>query len=140
MKSEETVTKEVKLGLSVSFRCVLSRNNVGAYMDSKSGRQVRYGLMNETKLRNSKMKSSDEIGWTPVIVTQAMVGHTLSVFTAIEMKKEGYKPSGKAGLAHYNAQKAFCDAVTSHGGISGIVDSREKAVDLVQNWLNKFGA
>ena len=138
MKSEDSVTKEVKLDLSINFKCVLSRNNRGAYICSKTGRLIRFGFMNETKEIGRKNRSSDEIGWTPVVITQSMVGHTLPVFTAIEMKKEGYKPSGKKDTEHYNAQQAFCNAVTKHGGIAGIVDCRKKAVELVQNWLNKY--
>lgn len=114
---------------------VLFRNNVGAYKDPKTGRWVRYGLANESKEMNQHTKSSDRVGWTPIEITPEMVGKTVPVFTSIEMKKGGYKPSGKAELDHIAAQQRFCDTVTRAGGIAGIVDSAEKAVDLVKNWL-----
>jgi hypothetical protein len=88
---------------------------------------------------NERIKSSDRLGWTPVVITPEMVGHTLPIYTAIEMKKEGYKPSGKAQIEHVEAQQRFCDLVTNAGGIAGIVDSSQAAVRLIKNWLQSFG-
>lgn len=113
---------------------VLFRNNVGAFK-GPNGAWVRYGLANDSKQMNQHTKSSDRIGWTPVVITEEMVGKTVAVFTAIEMKEEGYKPSSKKQHDHIAAQQRFCDTVTRAGGIAGIVDSAEKAVDLVKSWL-----
>ena len=133
MKSETAVDKEAALALSQEG-CRLMRNNVGAFQD-KNGQWVRYGLANESKAMNTATKSSDRIGWTIVEITPEMVGRKVAVFTAIEMKKEGYKPSGKAANSHYAAQQNFCNTVKKAGGIAGIIDSAEKGVLLVRHWL-----
>jgi len=133
-KSESSVAQRVRLDCSEQFRTVLFRNNVGAYQD-RNGQWIRYGVANETKEMNKNIKSSDYIGITPVVITPKMVGRTVAVFTAIETKKEGYKPSGKAQIEHHAAQQRFCDLVLRNGGIAGIVDSSEKAVELIKEWL-----
>jgi len=133
-KSEYSVAQRVRLDCSEQFRTVLFRNNVGVF-EAKSGQWVRYGLANESKEMNKNIKSSDYIGMAPVVITPEMVGRTVAVFTAIETKKEGYKPSGKAQAEHHAAQQRFCDLVLRNGGIAGIVDSSEKAVELIKEWL-----
>lgn len=110
---------------------------MGAFQ-AASGSWVRYGLANESKAMNQHIKSSDLIGFTPVVVTAEMVGKTIPVFTAIETKEEGYVPRGKAQQSHYEAQDRFCDRVRAHGGIAGIVDSGAAAVELVRKWLQSF--
>lgn len=67
--------------------------------------------------------SSDLIGWTPVQITPEMVGRTVAVFTAPEIKAEkGRKRAGQVN---------FCDQVTAAGGIAGFVRSPEEAVALL---------
>ena len=137
-KSEANVSQQTRLDCSQEMGTVLFRNNVGAFK-SPSGAWVRYGLANDSKAMNSRIKSSDLIGFTPVTITSEMVGSTVAVFTAIETKEEGYKPSGVKQKAHYEAQKRFCDKVSAKGGIAGIVDSSQAAVKLIKNWLQSFG-
>lgn len=98
------------------------RNNVGVLMD-KTGRPVRYGLANENPKINKVCKSSDLIGITPVTITADMVGQTIGVFTAVEVKEEGWtlKPSDKRALA----QKNFHDIVRKQGGLAGFAQSVE---------------
>ena len=75
-KSEKRVEQEIMLAVSKTGG-VIFKNNVGqAY--TKDGQPFRYGLVKG---------SSDLIGITPVTITQDMVGSTLGVFTAIEVKK-----------------------------------------------------
>jgi len=135
-KSESSVAQRVRLYCSEQFRTVLFRNNVGAYQD-RNGQWVRYGLANESKQMNKYTKSSDLIGLTPVVITQEMVGRTVAVFTAIETKREGYEPVGNEQVDHYTAQQRFCDLVLRNGGIAGIVDSSEKAVGVIKEWLSR---
>ncbi len=69
------------------------RNQVGALQD-KTGRLVRYGLANESERENKLNKSSDFIGCQPTMVTTLMVGRTVGIFTAREMKEEGWVYTG----------------------------------------------
>lgn len=93
----------------------LWRNNVGAYVEPGSRRQIRYGLCNDSKKLNAKWKSSDLIGGTPILVTPQHVGMRLLVFTAVEVKAGGWKP-GKDRMRE-RAQLRFINAVRTAGGI-----------------------
>jgi hypothetical protein len=86
----------------------LFRNNTGALKD-ESGRLVRFGLA---------PGSSDLIGWRTVEVTEDMVGSSIAVFTAIEVKDRG-RPTPQ--------QLNFLEAVTNAGGIAGVARSIEEA-------------
>lgn len=94
----------------------LWRNNVGVCHDH-TGRAIRYGLCNDSPALAKRVKSSDYIGITPVIITPDMVGQTIGVFTAIETKKSDWKftPSDERALA----QNAFHDIVRACGGFAG---------------------
>lgn len=91
----------------------LFRNNSGALPDA-TGRPVRYGLGNESRQVNERLKSSDLIGWHPLVITPGHVGLTLAVFTSLECKPPGWHltPGDKRG----QAQKAWLDLVTGDGG------------------------
>jgi hypothetical protein len=102
--------------------CILMRNNSGALPDA-TGRFVRYGLGNVSKQHSDRIKSSDLIGFTRIVITPDMVGRTVAVFTAVEIKEPGWTHSPKDKRA--NAQKAFTDWVKACGGFAGIVDSVE---------------
>ena len=94
----------------------LWRNTVGALLDL-TGRPVRYGLCNENKQQNERVKSSDLIGITPVVITQEMVGRVIGVFTAVETKASDWHmiPSDKRALA----QETFHNIVRKAGGYAG---------------------
>ena len=104
------------------YDCILLRNNSGAAVDS-TGRHIRFGLGNISKQYADRMKSSDLIGFTMVMVTPEMVGQRLPVFTAIECKDPSwvYQSSDK----RTSAQKNFIDWVKSHGGNAGFAKSLE---------------
>jgi hypothetical protein len=91
---------------------LLWRNNVGACVDER-GNFIRYGLANESKAMNEKVKSSDLIGVRPVIVTPAMVGFKVGIFKAVEVKKPGWVYKG---TVREQAQMKFGEIVISHGG------------------------
>src|ERR1700722_18323802 len=63
----------------------LWRNNVGVLQD-ETGRPVRYGLANDSKALNEKIKSGDLIGWRPMLITPVMVGATVAQFVSRECK------------------------------------------------------
>lgn len=78
------------------------RNNTGA-VTTADGRFITFGLCKG---------SSDLIGWTEVEITADMVGQKLAVFTAIEVKKKGKKPTAQ--------QVQFIKIVNAAGGIAKV--------------------
>lgn len=109
--SEAAVQNNVRLE-AAHEGCRLMRNNVGVFTD-KRGVPVRYGLANESKKMNTKIKSSDLIGINPVTITPEMVGLLVGIFTARECKPEGWQFSG---TKHENAQLNFGNLINSLGG------------------------
>lgn len=101
------------------FGCTLMRNNRGACQDH-TGRLIRYGLGHVGP--NDKYKSIDLVGITKVLITQEMVGTTLGVFTALEVKDENWKPTKKFD-EHETLQNNFLQWVTLNGGIAAFVNS-----------------
>lgn len=92
--------------------CILWRNNLGACL-TDTGTFIRYGLANDSRAMNNRVKSSDLIGIMPVKITQGHVGSTLGVFLAREMKAEGWKYSGNS---RERAQLAYLELVMAYGG------------------------
>ena len=91
-------------------------NNVGMYKDQR-GNVIRYGLCNG---------SSDLIGWTPVTITEDMVGKKIAVFTAIEVK---LNKNGKYKAT--DDQKRFISAVLNNGGFAGVADCKKDLEDII---------
>lgn len=106
----------------VQYGCQLLRNNSGALKDAK-GRWVRFGLGNISKKHSDKIKSSDLFGVTSITVTQDMVGKTLAVATAVEVKEPGWKRN--VSDPHENAQEAFLQWIRQLGGFAGFANSVE---------------
>ncbi len=119
-KSESDIEQLIKIH-AVQFGCILMRNNSGCLNDS-TGRPVRYGLGNESAKRNAKIKSSDEIGFTKVLITPQMVGHTIAVITAVEVKKPGWTFTGDE---RETAQLVFIEWIRANGGFAGFAWSLE---------------
>lgn len=90
----------------------LTRNNVGALIDNRNV-PVRYGLANESKEQNKRIKSADLIGIRPVLIGPHHVGKVIGQFVSREVKHEGWKWKGDK---HELAQKAWADFVLSKGG------------------------
>lgn len=99
------------------------RNNSGALKDAQ-GRWVFYGLGNISKKHGDQIKSSDLIGFTKVKITAEMVGQTLAVLTAIEVKRPGWVR--KVNDKRENAQEAFVQWVRRNGGFAGFASSIEE--------------
>ncbi|MAB53449.1 hypothetical protein [Marinobacter sp.] len=92
--------------------CILWRNNVGACYDDR-GRFIRYGLANDSKALNSKVKSADLVGIRPVTVTPEMVGKVIGQFISREVKAGGWKYSGSD---RERAQLKWAEIVAAYGG------------------------
>ncbi len=114
--SEAAIQQQIRLALSRAG-VVAFRNNIGAYMDPKTGRPVQYGVCNPG--------GSDLIGWTPLRITPDMVGQTVAVFTGIEVKT----PTGKPTQHQLN----FIAQVLKAGGFAGIARSPGEAVAITRH-------
>ena len=117
--SEGAVQNQIRLEASAKG-LRLWRNNVGATMDDK-GNFIRYGIANDSKQMNNKIKSSDLIGIRPVLITQELVGATLGQFVAREVKEAGWRYSGTPREV---AQLAFLNLVLSFGGDARFANSK----------------
>lgn len=71
----------------------LWRNNVGV-LEDKRGVPVRYGLANDSRQLNERLKSSDLIGWRRLTITPAMVGAVVAQFVSRECKRPGWTYTG----------------------------------------------
>lgn len=105
---EKPILNEIMLSFTKQKARVF-RNNVGM-LEDKQGRKVRYGLCKG---------SSDLIGWKETIITPAMVGQKVAIFTAVEVKTGKMKATKEQGQ--------FIDAVNIAGGIGMIVYSSHEA-------------
>lgn len=119
---ESTIQQQIQIE-GPKVNCQLLRNNSGAFKDA-SGRFIFFGLGNISKKRSEQFKSSDLIGFTQVIVTADMVGRTVAVFTAVEVKASDWKhqPSDKRA----SAQLAFISWIRAAGGFAGFAQSIEQ--------------
>lgn len=93
----------------------LWRNNSGAVLDPETGRMIRFGLANDSAKLNKHFKSSDLIGIQTVTITPDMVGRTIGVFLAVEVKHPGWHMT--PGDKRAKAQANFGQMVTQMGGI-----------------------
>jgi len=110
-ESEAAIQNEIRLE-AASKGLHLFRNNVGVLLDVNA-RPVRFGLANDSKRLNDKLKSGDLIGWRRVVITQEMVGCTIAQFVSRECKRKDWKYSGDA---RETAQLAWARLVTASGG------------------------
>ena len=83
---------------------ILWRNNVGALQD-ETGRWVRYGLANDSKAMNQRIKSHDLVGLRPD-----------GQFISREVKEPGWHYTG---TKREKAQMKFMELVLAHGGDAG---------------------
>lgn len=113
---EKNIQSEIMLALSYAGSTVF-RNNCGVTPPQQDGRRIRYGVGNPG--------GSDLIGITPVTITPDMVGQTLGVFTAIEVKKP-------TGSRISQDQKNFIAAIINAGGYAGVARSPEEALEIIK--------
>jgi hypothetical protein len=112
---ETEIQQRVRLAVGALPGVRLWRNNSGKLPDPRTGRWVQFGV--------ASPGGSDLIGYRSITITPDMVGSTVAVFTAIEVKT----PTGRATPA----QRHFIDHVRRAGGIAGIVRSVADAQRIV---------
>jgi hypothetical protein len=111
---ELNIQRLIQLELSKSG-VLTFRNNIGQYK-TQEGYVIRYGVGNPG--------GSDLIGIVPTVVTPHMVGNTVGIFAAIEVKT----PTGKPSKEQLN----FIEVILKNGGIAGICRSPTDALKLVK--------
>src|SRR4051812_4407900 len=110
--AEADITNKILKGASL-VGARLFRQNVALAWVGKTVRKTpsTITLENPRPLHAGLCKgSSDIIGWTPVLVTAEMVGSTVAVFTALEVK------AGRVPVTEEQAR--FVAAVQAAGGIA----------------------
>lgn len=73
--------------------------------------------------------SSDLIGWTPIMITEKMVGTKVAVFTAIEVKTEIGRVSQE--------QDSFLNVIEEMGGIALVARNENEAVLGLETKIGK---
>lgn len=124
MVRESEIQTDVRLEFSRMRAGILLRYQVGTFIAPQNGAYVKIG----------EPGVSDLIGGIQHTITEADVGKTVLVFSAIEMKqiKESTDPERK------KKQRAFMERVNALGGLAGIVRSVDQMKDLVLNkWNSK---
>lgn len=112
-KPEAAITREIQAKLT-DKRSRMWRNNVGTLIDSR-GIPISYGLA---------PGSSDLIGLRSITITPEMVGTTVAVFCAVEVKR----PDVTARPEH---QQQFISIVNQLGGRAGFATSVEQAREIM---------
>lgn len=119
INSENRVQSEIRLAAPKND-LLLFRNNVGALLNP-SGRPVRFGLANDSKALNTRIKSADLIGIRRLLITQAMVGTYVGQFASVEAKWRGWHEGEDP--ARELSQKQWATLVHAWGGYARITQS-----------------
>ena len=131
MANEHNIQSLIQLAVSKFTKGVLFRNNVGTGWVGNVRQTTGSGIYidNARPLHAGLCRgSSDLIGWTKTEITQEMVGKTVAIFTAIEVKKI-------KGSVTSSDQLNFLNKLRESGGIAGIAKSDTEAIALI----NSFG-
>jgi len=129
--SEKKTTEEVLLEASNSG-ARLFRQNVGMGWAGKVvGRRGNLMTIRDPRPLRAGLTvgSSDIVGITPVEITEDMVGQTIGVFTAVEVKY--------GRTATTEQQIRFLGMVEKLGGISLRVKTLKEYVSGVSDWMKK---
>ena len=118
--SEHRIQNEIRL--AISGKATLFRNNCGvSWIGDTSKLKDGSVLIRNPRIFHAGLceGSSDLIGWRSLTITPEMVGQTVAIFSALEVKSK----TGRATAG----QKNFCQRVTEAGGFAGIVKSPDEA-------------
>jgi hypothetical protein len=134
MTPEGSAAQKVRVRATAWF-CRLFRNNSGVLPSIDSNRPVRFGLGNESKELNREMKSHDYIGFTPIVITQDMVGNKVAVFTSVETKAEGFEVKKKySKKSREQAQNNWSILIRENGGIAGFASTPDQFDSIMQEF------
>jgi len=127
--NEKDIEKKIILSVQECGATVF-KNNVGSAkkVDPNTGKEywINFGLCEG---------SSDLIGITPVEITQDMVGKTIGVFTAIEVKKNVNK---KYKASRMESQQRFIDFINKKGGIAFKSDDPTDALKRIKEFISSI--
>lgn len=115
---EDEVQQRVRLEAASKGK-ILWRNNVGV-----TENHVRYGLCNDSPKVNKRLKSSDCVGIESRLITPEMVGKTVGVFLAREIKRPGwvFQKGSKQNKDREMAQLRWMLIVSAMGGNAAFTD------------------
>lgn len=116
-ESEAAVQTNIRLE-GARINIPMWRNNVGA-IQTESG-WLRYGLCNDSRQLNKKIKSSDLIGIRPVLIESKHVGSLIGQFVAREVKRGDWKYKA---TEEEQAQLKFLEIVLKYGGDAAFANS-----------------
>lgn len=128
--NETNLTRRIMLAISKTGARIF-RQNVGMGWAGKHKRlEDGAVLISDPRPLHAGLAegSSDLVGWTPVTITDDMVGSTVAVFTSIEVKTAKGRPSQE--------QIRWIEAVRNGGGIAGVVRSEDEAKMLILDWID----
>lgn len=134
---ENNITKRIQKATSKIGTRLFRQNTGGAWagkIDRGEGLTITLGPR-DVVVRNAQFirmglitGSSDLIGWHTIVVTAAMIGRKIAVFTGFEVKTENGIPEPE--------QLNFVEQVQGAGGIAGIMRSDEDALRAIDEWEN----
>jgi hypothetical protein len=129
IQSERHVRNRILLAVS-GLGARLFRCNTGIGWVGKATVNGRYTIIEDARVLHAGLTQggSDLIGWTPVVITQDMVGQTVAMFTALEIKTGRQKARPE--------QQAFLDAVRAAGGIAAVVYGTADAMEAIRASLS----
>jgi hypothetical protein len=102
----------------------LFRNNRGVLTNPETGRPVRFGLANDSKIMGDALASADLVGLIPVVIGPEHVGRTIGMFASVECKSGDVKRMGNT--KRDKAQVAWRDLVRSLGGYAIITNGERE--------------
>lgn len=125
--SEKDIQNEIRIATSKMGMRVF-RNSTGVAFREKSGEHLCEKCRKKTRVVKFGLcvGSSDLIGWMPVVITEELVGKTVGVFIALEVKT----PKGRVS----KEQQTFIREATKSGGIAAVVRSKDDIKRVVEQW------
>jgi len=118
---EISCQNEIRIG-AAKIGCMLWRNNVGVLYDAQ-GRPVRYGLGNDTKAINERLKSSD------------LIGIYEGRFVSVECKDVDW--TWRGGRAREIAQLAWINLIRERGGVACFATCWDDLFDTLDTGHNR---
>ena len=124
--TESNISKSILLAIGKT-KARLFRNNVGrAWTGNKvvTNKDGSITIFDPRPFIAGVAGMSDLIGFTPTAVTPEMVGETIAVYTAVEVKTHKGRPTVE--------QLNFLQFVKDNGGLAGVARSPEDALSIIQ--------